>query len=102
MRARVSPMIVDLKCPTCISLAMLGDEKSSTALLTGRIGAHVLIPFTSISCILCNILLDKTIFTKPGPATDVDSIISDGGSEDHSNLSNCIGVLETCSRSFNS
>lgn len=24
-------------------------------------------------------LLDKTIFTKPGPATDVDSIISDGG-----------------------
>jgi hypothetical protein len=50
-------MIVDLRCPTCISFAILGDEKSSTSLLTGRTGAQVLIPFTSISCILCNIVV---------------------------------------------
>ena len=54
MRANVSPIMVDLKCPTCISFAMFGDEKSITALFTGRIGAQVLIPLTSISCIFCN------------------------------------------------
>lgn len=31
MHANVSPIIVDLKCPTCISFfAILGDEKSIT------------------------------------------------------------------------
>jgi hypothetical protein len=29
------PMIVDLRCPTCISLAMLGEEKSTTIRFRG-------------------------------------------------------------------
>uniref|UniRef100_A0A0A9GH90 Uncharacterized protein n=1 Tax=Arundo donax TaxID=35708 RepID=A0A0A9GH90_ARUDO len=52
MRASVSPIIVDRICPTCISLAMLGDEKSSNTLLTGMVGAHVLIPQISMSCVV--------------------------------------------------
>jgi hypothetical protein len=52
MRANVSPIIVDLKCHMCISF--LGDEKSIIAHFTGRIDAQVLIPLTSMSCILCN------------------------------------------------
>jgi hypothetical protein len=52
MHANVSPIIVDLKCHMCISF--LGDEKSIIAHFTGRIDAQVLIPLTSMSCILCN------------------------------------------------
>ena len=33
LRARVSPMMVERRCPTCISLATFGEEKSTTALL---------------------------------------------------------------------
>lgn len=54
MRARVSPIIVDLKWPTCISFAILGDEKSITALLTGSAGAQFLMPFINMSWILYN------------------------------------------------
>ena len=48
MLARVSPIIVDLRWPTCISLAILGEEKSTTALLMESFGAQVSIPSTSI------------------------------------------------------
>jgi hypothetical protein len=34
----LSPMIVDLRCPTCISFAMFGDEKSTNTFLFGITG----------------------------------------------------------------
>ncbi len=34
IRARLSPMTVDRRCPTCIGLATLGEEKSITTVLT--------------------------------------------------------------------
>ena len=39
-------MMVDRRCPTCISLATLGEEKSTTALLYLKGGAHVPMPCT--------------------------------------------------------
>lgn len=54
IRARVSPIIVDLKWPTCISFAILGEEKSTTALLTEILGAQVSIPSISIFWIFCS------------------------------------------------
>lgn len=44
--------MVDLKWPTCISFAILGEEKSTTAFFTSSLGAHISIPFLSISSIL--------------------------------------------------
>ena len=54
IRANVSPIMVDLRWPTCISFAILGEEKSIKALLTGSRGAHELIPSISILCKLCS------------------------------------------------
>ena len=34
IRARLSPMTVERRCPTCIGLATFGDEKSMTTVLT--------------------------------------------------------------------
>ena len=33
-----SPIMVDLKCPTCISLAILGEEKSTAIVLLVSLG----------------------------------------------------------------
>jgi len=112
--------MVDLRWPTCISLAIFGEEKSTITLLIGSRGAQESIPSVSIFCTLCrrNFFLlstyfkqhigrhatiqtlaykfedtqieiqwitfdihffDKTILTNPGPATEHDSTISDGG-----------------------
>ena len=36
IRARLSPITVDRRCPTCIGLATLGDEKSMTTVFALR------------------------------------------------------------------
>ncbi|WVZ14254.1 hypothetical protein V8G54_011820 [Vigna mungo] len=72
--------MVDLKWPTCISFATLGEEKSTKTVFTGSRGAQLSIPsINSLSNLSAIHFFDKTIFTNPGPATEHDSIISDCG-----------------------
>ena len=49
VRQTVSPMMVERRWPTCISLATLGDEKSTTARLQDSLGAQVETPSTSMA-----------------------------------------------------
>ena len=64
----VSPMMVDRKWPTCISLAMFGEEKSTTTLsLLGTGGGRT--PFTSMSDISSDTNEGRReTLMKPGPA----------------------------------
>lgn len=48
-RPTVSPMIVDRRCPTCISFATFGDEKSTTAFLSVSFGAQLATPPVSMA-----------------------------------------------------
>lgn len=67
-RESVSPMMVERRCPTCISLAMLGEEKSITTLFFSTAGG--LTPFTRMSVTSCDTKsVRRKMFTKPGPAT---------------------------------
>ena len=71
--ARQSPMIVERRWPTCISLATLGDEKSTTARSTpaGRAGAHVEGPATSMATSLSpRASRESLMLMKPGPASE--------------------------------
>ena len=67
-RESVSPMMVERRCPTCISLAMLGEEKSITTLFFSTAGG--LTPFTRMSVTSCDTKsVRRKMLTKPGPAT---------------------------------
>ena len=74
----LSPMMVLRMWPTCISLAMFGEEKSTITFLAGPTGGG-LTPFSSsnASSPSTNFLLRK-MFTNPGPATSSLSTIDDG------------------------
>lgn len=77
-RARVSPMMVERRCPTCISLAMLGEEKSMTTRFLSTTGG--LTPFTRMSVTSWDTKSgQRKMFTKPGPATSQRSIASEEG-----------------------
>lgn len=71
-------MIVDLKCPTCISLAILGDEKSTkTFNFFCNVGG--LTPSSNTEdTALRTYALFKNIFMKPGPAMSRLAMISWG------------------------
>jgi hypothetical protein len=71
VRAMVSPMMVDRRCPTCISLATLGEEKSTTARLYGSAGAHVAGPSTSRArSRAARAARETRTLMKPGPAME--------------------------------
>lgn len=60
---------------------MLGEQKSTTALLTERLGAHVSIPLTSMRSMLLAIQSDDiATLINPGPVTEHESTISEVGS----------------------
>ena len=68
-RLRLSPIIVDLRRPTCISLAIFGEEKSMTHLfLTGTAGGCTPLVRMSFSIDDTKLWL-RLMFIKPAPAT---------------------------------
>eukprot|EP00955_Chlamydomonas_euryale_P065675 359307-Chlamydomonas_euryale.AAC.2 len=74
-------MMVERKWPTCISLATLGDEKSTTARFTASFGAHDAMPANSIACTrAASAGRDSFTLMKPGPARLVPSTSALSGS----------------------
>ena len=87
-RHSASPITVLRRCPTCISLATFGLEKSTTARPQGGLGAHdggsrapgASPPRAASSTRRArNSGLTRTLM-KPGPATEVSPMTSDSGS----------------------
>ena len=71
--ARQSPMMVERRWPTCISLATFGEEKSTTARDTpaGRLGAQVEGPSTSMApSRAASASLESLMLMNPGPASE--------------------------------
>ena len=70
IRARLSPITVERRCPTCIGLATLGDEKSMTTVLACAVGAR---PSVSSASSACNVEAtqesSRRTLRNPGPAT---------------------------------
>ena len=57
IRLMHSPMIVDRKCPTCMFLATLGDEKSTITLCFFTFGGSMMPLSTLLICALMKVLL---------------------------------------------
>lgn len=67
-----------LRCPTCISLAMLGAEKSTTTRLLGpRYGGFTPSTSKELSCFATNSWLRKMLIN-PGPAISVCTKVTQG------------------------
>ncbi len=65
----VSPIMVDRRCPTCISLAIFGEEKSMTTLCF-FLRAGALTPFTNKSLTSSDTKEGfREMLINPGPAT---------------------------------
>mmetsp|Transcript_37389 Transcript_37389/g.94340 ORF Transcript_37389/g.94340 Transcript_37389/m.94340 type:complete len:205 (-) Transcript_37389:423-1037(-) len=97
----VSPMMVERRWPTCISLATLGDEKSTTHFLPRRSGANAAMsPVMSADTRCASVLGATRTLMKPGPASEVSTTSSFVGRLAMSALATSRGALGAFSLPF--
>lgn len=78
IRQTQSPIIVDRRCPTCISFAIFGEEKSTSTFNFGPEGGRR--PFaTRLANVSVKTVVATFILINPFGATDVSEIIEFGG-----------------------